>query len=205
MSGPWHSERLVYRAVEPEDESSILAEVSNDAEAFMNAAPFLPCPRSKKHATQFREYLDTMLLAAVICLPPPIKAAAGAPNGAESAAAQAIPIGIINLTGLDPRMIHHRRSEIGINIVRPYQGQGFGTEAIKWALNWGFTYANLHRIEIGAFGYNKGALKLYERMGFVPEGRKRDWMWHEGRFWDVCGFGMLENEWRERYGNEKKE
>ena len=96
------------------------------------------------------------------------------------------------------------RSEIGINVVRQYQGQGFGTEAIKWALNWGFTYANLHRIEIGAFGYNKGALKLYERMGFVPEGRKRDWMWHEGRFWDVCEFGMLEDEWRERYGKGKK-
>ena len=98
--------------------------------------------------------------------------------------------------------MHHRRSGIGLNILRQYQGQGFGTEAIKWALNWGFRYAALHRIELAAFGYNKGAIKLYERLGFVPEGRKRDFTWFDGQYWDLFMFAMLEDEWREKFRTE---
>lgn len=203
MTGPWHSERLIYRAVELEDET-FLGVVSGDPDAFMNAAPFLPIPRSKTHSKRFREWLESMLLSAVICLPPPTDATTTAPNGTDDTSANPIPIGIIHLTPSEPRMIHHRHTEVGLNITKQYQGQGYGTEAIKWALNWGFTYAQLHRIEIKAFGYNKGALKLYERMGFVPEGRQRDFLWHEGQYWDVVGFSMLEDEWKELYGSSKK-
>ena len=197
MAGPWHSERLIYRAVEPEDEP-FLTTLSSDAEAFMNAAPFLPVPRSKKSSTQYREVLENMLLSAIMCLPAPTTNT----GTNDDATTKPIPIGVVHLAAVDPRTIQHRRSEIGLNIVRRYQGQGFGTEAIKWALHWGFHYAGLHRIEISAFGYNKGALKLYERMGFVLEGRKRESLWFEGSYWDFVMFGMLEDEWREQYGKE---
>lgn len=203
MPGPWRSERLIYRAVEPEDEP-FLNTVSSDPDAFMNAAPFMPIPISKKSSTNYRQYLDSMLVSAVICLPPPTNTTPTVLNGADDTAVKPIPIGVISLAGIDPRMVHHRRSEVVINIVRAYQRQGFGTEAIKWILHWGFVYANLHRIEIGAFGYNTGAIKLYERLGFVPEGRRRDWMWHEGQYRDMVCFGMLEDEWRELYGKDKK-
>lgn len=195
MLGPWRSERLLYRAVEPEDEP-FLTTISTDPEGFMNAAPFLPTPRSKKSSTQYREFLDSALLSAIICLPPPTEN----PNDAGDATAKPIPIGVIHLGAIEPAQIHHRRSIIGINIVRPYQGQGFGSEAIKWVCNWGFVYAGLHRIEMHAFAYNKGAVKLYERLGFAVEGRKREWLWHAGRWWDMVMFGMLEDEWREKYG-----
>lgn len=96
--------------------------------------------------------------------------------------------------------MHHRRTEIGINITKPYRGSGYGTEAINWALDWGFRHAGLHRIGIGAFEYNEGACKLYEKMGFKPEGRRRDFFWHDGKWWDLMLFSMLEDEWRERIG-----
>jgi hypothetical protein len=195
MLGPWQSERLIYRAPEPEDEA-FLSTVSTDPEAFMNAAPFLPVPQSKKSSAQFREFLESCLLGAIVCLPPPTDSV-GTNN---DTIAKPIPIGVIHLAAIDPRVIHHRRSGIGINIVRRYQGQGFGSEAIKWVLRWGFHYAQLHRIELAAFEWNKGAHKLYERLGFVPEGRKRDFLWFEGRYWDLVMFGMLEWEWKERYG-----
>ena len=67
-------------------------------------------------------------------------------------------------------------------------------------LGWGFRHANLHRIELGAFGWNTGAIRLYERLGFVPESRKREHLWHDGKYHDLVELGMLESEWRERYG-----
>ncbi len=86
--------------------------------------------------------------------------------------------------------------------MKPYQGQGYGSEAIKWALRFGFRHCNLHRIEIGGFGYNTGALRLYEKLGFKMEGRKRDFFWHDGAYWDLVGLSMLEEEWRELYGKQ---
>ena len=79
-------------------------------------------------------------------------------------------------------------------------GQGYGSEAIKWALNFGFQHANLHRIEIASFEYNANTIKLYERLGFNPEVRQRESQWHDGRRWDVVILPMLEDGWREPYG-----
>ena len=126
---------------------------------------------------------------------PPIESPA--PTGDTTT--KPIPIGVIHLTPVDSKQIHHRRTEIGLNIVRRYQGQGFGTEAIKWALHWGFRYAAMHRIELGAFAYNTGAVKLYEKLGFFFEGRKRDFVWFDGQYWDLVMFSMLEDEWREKF------
>ena len=138
-----------------------------------------------------------------------------------------MPIGLVNLASMDARCIQHRRSELGVNIIRSYQRQGYGTEAIEWALNWGFQcvkqwvkpfrclrlvlthllisfrYAGLHRIEINAFAYNTGAVQLYQRIGFVQEGRRRDFLFHNGKFWDFVSFSMLEDEWRQRRDNGK--
>jgi RimJ/RimL family protein N-acetyltransferase len=85
-----------------------------------------------------------------------------------------------------------------------YQGKGYGSEAISWALDYAFRRAGLHRVKIAAFEYNAGAVRLYERLGFTPEGRERESCWHEGRFWDLVEFGMLEGEWRAMREREKE-
>ena len=195
---PWASERLIYRAIETEDDPFLLA-ISSDAEAYVNAAPFIPVPQGKVSAAKFREWLGTALLAVIICLPPPVSNSTTAPDTATS---QPVPIGMINLTADDPRFQHHRRSEIGVNLVRAYRSQGYGSEAIKWALRFGFMHCNLHRIAIAGFEYNPGALKLYERLGFKLESRKRDFLWSNGKYWDMVELSMLEDEWREQYAKE---
>lgn len=57
--------------------------------------------------------------------------------------------------------------------------------------------AGLHRIQIIAFSFNDGAMRLYERMGFREEGRQRESMWFNGGWHDTVTYGMLEQEWRE--------
>jgi RimJ/RimL family protein N-acetyltransferase len=73
---------------------------------------------------------------------------------------------------------------VGLNILAPYQGKGYGSEAIKWSLRWGFLHGNLHKIELGYFGWNTEAGRLYRKLGFVDEGRKRDHFWHDGAYYD---------------------
>ena len=94
---------------------------------------------------------------------------------------------------------------IGVNILAEYQSQGYGTEAIEWVLQWGFEMAGLHRIEIGCFGWNDGARRLYERMGFVTESRQREKLWWKGTWWDLIEMAMLEGEWRGRRDTRLKE
>lgn len=100
--------------------------------------------------------------------------------------------------------MHHRRTEIGIDILPPFQGQGYGSEAIRWALEYAFSRTGMHKVRICAFEWNEGACRLYRKLGFKEEGRNREAMWHEGRFWDVVDMGMLDREWWAMEGERKK-
>jgi len=88
---------------------------------------------------------------------------------------------------------------MSIQICREEQRKGYGSEAIKWALEWGFLAGGLHRVSIGCFSFNEGARRLYERLGFVVEGRTREVVWKNGGWHDSIEMGMLEGEWREKY------
>jgi RimJ/RimL family protein N-acetyltransferase len=108
------------------------------------------------------------------------------------------PIGLMVLkASSSPNMTVHRTAEIGIEIIKPYRGQGYGTEAIRWITEWAFREANLHRLEIQALGWNDGALKLYQRLGFKLEGIQRERFWRDGQWWDNSQLAMLEKDWRE--------
>ncbi|KAI1468232.1 acyl-CoA N-acyltransferase [Daldinia caldariorum] len=186
---PFHSERLVYRAVnsEPSDVAFIYA-IQQDAEAQSGASYGLLRPESKKATTEFMSHIEKCLLGALICLPvTPL-------DGKDD---EVIPIGLICLKPSSPNHAHHRSSDISIDIIKEYRGQGYGGEAIRWALWYGFQMANLHRISIGTFSFNTGAMRLYERLGFISEGKHREAIWFNGGWHDHVLYGMLEHEWRE--------
>ncbi|KAF2767058.1 acyl-CoA N-acyltransferase, partial [Teratosphaeria nubilosa] len=194
MANVWRSERLVYRAIEAEDEP-FLSSIQADPESWLNGTPRLPVPQGKARAKRTRDGHEKCMLAVAICL--------AAPQPTQSDIVeniQPVPIGTLKLRGEEPFIAHHRHASLGISILRAYHGQGYGSEAVKWALRWGFRWAGLHRIELAAFEWDSGAIRLYERLGFVHEGRKRDLFWFDGRFWDLVQLAMLEHEWRALYG-----
>jgi RimJ/RimL family protein N-acetyltransferase len=61
----------------------------------------------------------------------------------------------------------------------------------------------LHRVGIWCFLYNPGAVKLFERLGFVNEGKERESIWYDVEWHDKIIMGLLENGWRVR--NKKRE
>ena len=77
-------------------------------------------------------------------------------------------------------------------------GRGYGTEATRLMLDHAFTALNLHRIALTVFEFNERAIRAYRRCGFVIEGRSRESIWRDGRWWDELAMSVLAGEWRAR-------
>jgi len=199
MGNIWRSQRLIFRPVETSDEQFLESMNQYGSDSFQNATHRLPVPQGKAGASGYREVLQGALLGCIICLPGPAKPDVTTTNG-NAAVPETIPIGTIALPAVDPQRSHHRNTSVAVSIAHPYQSQGYGGEAILWVLEWAFQHANLHRVSIGAFAFNEGAVRLYQRLGFVLEGRTREAAWHNGKYHDTIEMGMLRDEWRELYG-----
>ena len=86
-----------------------------------------------------------------------------------------------------------------------YRGKGYGSEALRLLLAYGFREMNLHRIGLNVFAYNTAAIKSYERVGFVLEGKRRESIKRDGERFDELQYGILYEEWAERYWNNRVE
>ena len=45
---------------------------------------------------------------------------------------------------------------------------------------------------------------MFERLGFVNEGKERESVWYDGEWHDILFLSMLESEWRVRSEKEKE-
>lgn len=77
--------------------------------------------------------------------------------------------------------------------------KGYGTEAMKLMLDYGFGKLNLHRIELSVYDHNKRGIHVYEKLGFKKEGVLREYLYNNHRYYDLIIMSMLENEYREKY------
>lgn len=87
-----------------------------------------------------------------------------------------------------------RHAEAGISVVREARGRGIGTAAIIQLVEFGFVRLNLRRIHLQAIASNTGALRAYEKAGFVVEGRQRQHAWVRGAYEDIVLMGVLRSE-----------
>lgn len=75
-------------------------------------------------------------------------------------------------------------------------GKGFGSDACDRLVEYGFQTLNLERIWLRVFAPNTAAIRMYEKLGFVVEGRLRR-AWHfQGVTDDVIVMGLLRDEWK---------
>ncbi len=75
-------------------------------------------------------------------------------------------------------------------------GRGYGTETTRLMLDHAFGTLSLHRIALTVFEFNERAIRAYRRCGFLVEGRARESIWREGRWWDEVAMSVLASEWR---------
>lgn len=108
------------------------------------------------------------------------------------------PIGRILLFGLD---LVNRSAMVGMFIgEKSLWGQGFGYDALKVILDYGFNLLNLHSIMLGVFAFNQRAIKFYTRIGFKEIGRRREARIIAGTKYDIVFMDILEDEFRLAHG-----
>jgi RimJ/RimL family protein N-acetyltransferase len=103
-------------------------------------------------------------------------------------------IGDIALQGIDS---FNRSAYIRIAITEErHQGKGYGSEAMRLMLDYGFGILNLHRIELNVFSYNERAIRAYEKLGFTKEGVQREALYYDHKYHDSIIMSILEDEYR---------
>jgi RimJ/RimL family protein N-acetyltransferase len=73
--------------------------------------------------------------------------------------------------------------------------RGLGSQALSMLLRFAFTEANLYRLTAVVPAYNEGAMRLFQKFGFLEEVRRRKAMHRDDEFWDLIGYGLLASEW----------
>ena len=106
-------------------------------------------------------------------------------------------LGNIGFNSLD---IINRNGALGVLIGNPkYQRKGYGTEALKLILDYGFSFLNLRNISLSVFEYNEAAYNLYKKAGFKEVGRLRKAVEIMGKTYDVIIMDMLKEEFQSVY------
>jgi len=103
------------------------------------------------------------------------------------------PIGNCGLHQISPK---DHNAVFGIIVgERDYWSKGYGLEAARLLLDYGFQQLNLHRISSSAISFNERSIKLHRKVGFREEGRLRQAMFKNGQYHDRVEFGILREEW----------
>jgi RimJ/RimL family protein N-acetyltransferase len=81
------------------------------------------------------------------------------------------------------------------------RGRGLGTEATRLILRHAFETVGLHRVDLEVYDFNSRARRVYEKVGFVFEGTRRDALLWDGEWIDAHVMSILAPEWAHHRGH----
>ena len=79
------------------------------------------------------------------------------------------------------------------------RNKGYGTEAIRLILDYGFNYLNLNNICLDLLESNERALACYKKCGFKEYGRRRKCIYLNGKYYDRIRMDILAEEFKDKY------
>ena len=101
-------------------------------------------------------------------------------------------IGLVSLTSIDQI---NQSAELQIMIGETEKrSKGIGSFAVKSMLNHAFNNLNLMRVELTVLTDNARAIHVYEKNGFVLEGKMRKVKYKNGKFVDMYMYSILKEE-----------
>ncbi|GHO65205.1 N-acetyltransferase [Ktedonobacter sp. SOSP1-52] len=101
---------------------------------------------------------------------------------------------LIGVVGLKDINTLNQTAEFYIKIDPSVQGRGYGTEATKLMIQYGFMELNLHRIQTQDMEENIGGWRADEKAGFQLEGTLREAILRFGTYHNVRVYSILRNE-----------
>ena len=94
----------------------------------------------------------------------------------------------------------NRTGTLGIFIGKTEaRNKGYGTEAIRLILDYGFNYLNLNNICLDLLEVNERALACYKKCGFKEYGRRRKCIYLDGKYYDRIRMDILAEEFKDKY------
>ncbi len=106
-----------------------------------------------------------------------------------------IVVGHISLGGLSWKNRSARISRVLVGNSSEMR-RGICQEMTKAVLKTGFDELGLHRISLGVYQNNEGALQCYQKCGFKIEGVSRDILWFKESYLSMIEMAILEDEWK---------
>jgi RimJ/RimL family protein N-acetyltransferase len=83
------------------------------------------------------------------------------------------------------------RADLGMQVAAAYRGQGVGATLLNAIIQWA-QVNNAHKVTLQVWPHNHDARQLYERFGFVEEGRlRRHYRRRNGELWDAIVMGLV--------------
>jgi RimJ/RimL family protein N-acetyltransferase len=99
-------------------------------------------------------------------------------------------------TGLHEIRWKDRAGSFGIFIGPAAQREkGYGTEVTRLIVRYAFESLNFNRLELLVYANNPRAIKVYEKVGFVHEGTRRENVFIDGAYVDELIYSMLAREY----------
>ncbi len=73
--------------------------------------------------------------------------------------------------------------------------KGYGKEATKLMVDYAFASLNLNRVQLHVSVENERAVSVYEKTGFVKEGRLRQAMYFDNHYIDFLLMAIIKEDW----------
>lgn len=107
---------------------------------------------------------------------------------------------LIGNCGLMNISYKNRIAEVGIFIGdENNRSNGYGAEALRLILDYGFNYLNLNNIMLVVKSFNERAIACYKKVGFKEFGRRRESYFLNGKYYDDISMDILAREFTESY------
>ena len=177
----WQGEKIRLRPMRKEDTDLWLAE-DTDSEGIRTLNPGIELPKSVKDAEAFAERYadfnnsDERIMFSIETLDGEL-------------------VGGINLTGIDQR---HGTFYVGMRLYRPFRGKGYAMEAKTILLRYAFYELRLHKYNTRCLETNEAMIRHAQRLGCQEEGRIRECVFTNGRYYDDLLFGLTKEEFEAR-------
>ena len=170
-------EKVLLRAVQRDDVPALWKLHWADLEVEIRRSMRPPIPRSlAQMEAEFEKDLET---------PPEDQALFAIEVGGEV-------IGDCGLFGINR---FHGFAYLGIGLGREHWNKGYGQDAVRTLVGYGFRHLALRRISLEVLADDPRAVGAYRKVGFVEEGRLRQRDWVDGAYHDSLVMPILRDEW----------
>ncbi|WP_053216260.1 GNAT family N-acetyltransferase [Guptibacillus hwajinpoensis] len=171
-----HTKRLTLTALKSEDRDSLLSIFSDPLVTYYDGGKVM------KTATQAQHYISAFKDVTSISTTNTIRWGVRLKESMD----------LIGTAGFQNWDRTSSKAEMGAILSREFWRDGYGLEAAKAVINYGFRHMHLHKIYAQTIENNHAAVKRLEQLGFQKEGTFRDHVYLRKQYYHVLVYSLFQ-------------